>query len=174
MADTLELTTEQLRTRAKELGIKFTKNTSDDTLIDKIEKAEAERAPSVNITASKTSAKALKRVKIIPNNPLERDLPCKLFCVCNRVITLKKVVQFDTPIFLENGVIECIKEQKYVHVKDNTEGDNLTGKPEPVFKDAYTVLELHTPTEEEWNKDTEWVAMKNDKKLKDAAHGVTN
>lgn len=35
-----ELTTEDLRKKASELGIKFTKNTSDDTLISKVETAE--------------------------------------------------------------------------------------------------------------------------------------
>lgn len=32
-----ELTSEELRAKATELGIKFTKNTSDDTLINKID-----------------------------------------------------------------------------------------------------------------------------------------
>ena len=41
------ITTEELRVKADELGIKYTAKTSDDTLLAKIEKAEKEKENNI-------------------------------------------------------------------------------------------------------------------------------
>ena len=56
------ISSEELRAKAKALGIKFTKNTSDDTLISKIEEIE-NSATVVQAKNIKNSRKAKMRVK---------------------------------------------------------------------------------------------------------------
>ena len=57
------ITTEELRVKADELGIKYTAKTSDDTLLAKIEKAEKEKEKEQQLVIKKeeTKNKLLKR-----------------------------------------------------------------------------------------------------------------
>lgn len=167
-----EITTEELRAKAKKLGIRFTKNTSDDVLLEKIEKAEQDTRRIINkeTTSSKKTSMALQRVQVSPLNPLELNLPCKYVAFANRYVTVSKAVQFNTPIFLEECIIAMLKEQKYLYVKDNTEKHSLQPAPEHVYKDAYAITYLGTPTESEWKNDPQWKKMRSDKKLNDIAN----
>lgn len=170
--DSVELTTEDLRAKAKELGIKFTKNTSDDVLIEKIEKIEndAKRVANETTTFSKAYATRLQHVQISPLNPMELNQPAKFVSVANRFVTIRRAVQFNTPIFIEQCIVDALKEQKYFNLKSNTEKHSLGTEPEKVWAPAYNVVDLGTPTEEEWKNDPQWKKMRADKKLSDLAN----
>lgn len=165
----------ELRVKAKALGIKFTKNTSDDTLISKIEAIEnnAITKQAKGISESRNRM-ALRRVIITPRNPLEHDLPAKFITIANRYITVRKAVQFGTEIFLEQCVIDSLKEAKYLHIYDNTRSTSSSKmpdqKPKTELRPAYGIEYLHTPTEQEWKNDTEWKAMREKKALTNAAN----
>ena len=167
-----EMTTEELRAKAKSLGIRFTKNTSDDVLLDKIEAAEKDPRRVINneTSESRKVSKALRRVEVAPLNPMEQNLPAKYISFANRYVTVSKAVQFNTPIFLEKCIIEMLKEQKFLYVKDNTEKHSLQKSPEKVYKPAYQITELGTPTEEEWKNDPQWKKMRTDKQLANLAN----
>lgn len=169
------ISSEDLRTKAKALGIKFTKNTSDDTLIAKIEEIEnsSKVVQSRNVQNSRNTLMALKRVQVQPLNPLELSIPAKFITVANRFITVRKAVQFNTPIFLEQCVIDVLKEMKYLHIEDNVTprgGKSPSTRPKHELKNAYNIVEMHTPTEEEWKNDIEWQAMRSDKALRDSSN----
>ena len=169
------ISSEDLRAKAKALGIKFTKNTSDDTLISKIEEIEnsATVVQAKNIKNSRNTLMALKRVQVQPLNPLELSLPAKFITVANRFVTVKKAVQFNTPIFLEQCVIDVLKELTYLHIEDNVTprgGKSPNTRPKHELRKAYNIVEMHTPTESEWKNDPEWKAMRADKALRDASN----
>lgn len=169
------ISSEDLRAKAKALGIKFTKNTSDDTLIAKIEEIEnsSKAIQSKTIRTSRNTLMALKRIQVQPLNPLELSLPAKFITVANRFVTVRKAVQFNTPIFLEQCVIEVLKELKYLHIEDNVTprgGKSPNTRPKHELRNAYNIVELHTPTESEWKNDAEWKAMRADKALRDASN----
>lgn len=169
------ISSEDLRTKAKNLGIKFTKNTSDDTLIAKIEEIEnsSKAVQSRNVQNSRNTLMALKLVEVQPCNPLELTLPAKFITVANRFVTVKKAVQFNTPIFLEQCVIDVLKDLKYLHIEDNVTargGKTPTARPKHSLKNAYNIIEKHTPTESEWKNDEQWKAMRRDKALRDASN----
>jgi hypothetical protein len=63
-----------------------------------------------------------------------------------------------------------LKEQKYLYVKDNTEKQSIQPAREHVYKDAYAITYLVTPTESEWKNDPQWKKMRSDKKLNDIAN----
>lgn len=161
-----ELTTEDLRKKASELGIKFTKNTSDDTLLSKIETAEKAVAPSRAVNVGRSNAKALKRVKIIPLNPNEQHIPGKFFTFANSYITFKKSVMFKTEIFLEKVMIDHIKGLKYSHIegniKDGLNANNNKSAPKKSLLPAYNVVDLPDLTKEQFE------ALKRDKATRDA------
>lgn len=169
------ISSEDLRAKAKALGIKFTKNTSDDTLIAKIEEIEnsSKVVQSKTIRTSRNTLMALKRVQVQPLNPLELSLPAKFITVANRFVTVKKAVQFNTPIFLEQCVIDVLNELTYLYIEDNVTprgGKTPTTRPKHELKKAYNIVEMHTPTEAEWKNDPEWKAMRSDKALRDASN----
>ena len=168
------ISSEDLRTKAKSLGIKFTKNTSDDTLIGKIEEIEnsANTIHNNNVKNSKKDLMALKLVTINPSNPLEQRLPGKFITLSNRFISITKAVQFRKPIFLEQCIIDVLKEAKYLEIEDNTRspGKNPTARPQTRLVEAYNIVEHHTPTKEEWENDAKWKAMREQKALRDAAN----
>lgn len=168
------ISTEDLRAKAKNLGIKFTKNTSDDTLIAKIEEIEnsSKAVQSKAIRTSRNTLMALKRVQVQPLNPLELSLPAKFITVANRFVTVRKAVQFNTPIFLEQCVIDVLRELKYLHIEDNVTprgGKSPNTRPKHELRNAYNIVEMHTPTESEWKNDEEWKAMRADKASRNAA-----
>lgn len=173
MAEKLEsITSEELRIKAKRYGIKFTKNTSDDTLLAKVETFEKKLNSSAT-TQARNNVRALKHVRVSPLNPLELSLPGKFFTLCNREIKMTKAVQFGKPIFLEQGMIDLLKSLKYVHVNSNvdTSGNGKPTSPKPTteYRDAYSIEELHTPTEEEWKTDPKWKEMRRVKELVNAS-----
>ena len=168
------ISSEDLRAKAKALGIKFTKNTSDDTLIAKIEEIEnsSKVVQSKTIRTSRNTLMALKRVQVQPLNPLELSLPAKFITVANRFVTVKKAVQFNTPIFLEQCVIDVLRELKYLHIEDNVTprgGKSPNTRPKHELRNAYNIVEMHTPTESEWKNDEEWKAMRADKASRNAS-----
>lgn len=167
------ISSEDLRTKAKRLGIKFTKNTTDDVLIAKIEGIENStgRVQSKNTQVSRQSLMALKHVKITPLNPTEFNIKAKFFTLANRYISVTKAVTFNEPIFLEQCIIDLIKEMKFLNIQSNTNSRGKAGseRPRTELKPAYAVSELHTPTEEEWKNGAEWKAMREDKRMRDAA-----
>ena len=158
---------------AKRLGIKFTKNTTDDVLIAKIEGIENStgRVQSKNTQVSRQSLMALKHVKITPLNPTEFNIKAKFFTLANRYISVTKAVTFNEPIFLEQCIIDLIKDMKFLNIQSNTNSRGKAGseRPRTELKPAYAISELHTPTEEEWKNGAEWKAMREDKKMRDAA-----
>lgn len=156
-----ELTSEELRTKATELGIKFTKNTSDDTLIAKIDAVEAETKRAREGNISRKEGRALKRVRIMPLNPLEAKLPAKWFILANSLYTLKKAVSFNKDIFLEKAMINHIKQLKFLQLESNADTKHTT--PNKSITPAYSVVELPdlTPAQLE--------ALKKDKAMRDAA-----
>lgn len=156
-----ELTSEELRTKATELGIKFTKNTSDDTLIAKIDAVEAETKRAREGNISRKEGRALKRVRIMPLNPLEAKLPAKWFILANSLYTLKKAVSFNKDIFLEKAMINHIKQLQFLQLESNADTKHTT--PNKSITPAYSVVELPglTPAQLE--------ALKKDKAMRDAA-----
>lgn len=170
--ETIEsISSADLRAKAKKLGIKFTKNTPDDTLIAKIEEIEgsSQRVQSRNVSTAKELL-ALKLVIVNPLNPLELNLPAKFITVANRYITVKKAVQFRKEIFLEQCVIDVLKEMQYLDVQSNCDKSGTkTPKPSTQLLPAYAITELHTPTEEEWKTDKKWKTMREVKARNDAA-----
>ena len=167
------ISSEDLRAKAKRLGIAFTKNTTDDVLIAKIEGIENStgRVQSKNTQVSRQSLMALKHVKITPLNPTEFNTKAKFFTLANRYISVTKAVTFNEPIFLEQCIIDLIKEMKFLNIQSNTNSRGKAGseRPRTELKPAYAISELHTPTEEEWKNGAEWKAMREDKKMRDAA-----
>ena len=167
------ITSDELRTKAKDLGIKFTKNTDDDTLIAKIEAIEtsASRVQSRNVQNSRQQLTALKHVKVTPLNPVEFNQKAKYVSLVNRFVSIRKAVLFNEPIFLEQCIIDSLKSKKFINVITNVNGKGKQGseRPRTELKPAYGITELHTPTEEEWNNGAEWKAMREDKKMRDAA-----
>lgn len=155
------LTSEELRTKATELGIKFTKNTSDDTLINKIDAVEAETKRAREGNISRKEGRALKRVRIMPLNPLEAKLPAKWFILVNSLYTLKKAVSFNKDIFLEKAMINHIKQLQFLQLESNADTKHTT--PNKSITPAYSVVELPdlTPAQLE--------ALKKDKAMRDAA-----
>lgn len=155
------LTSEELRTKATELGIKFTKNTSDDTLIAKIDAVEAETKRAREGNISRKEGRALKRVRIMPLNPLEAKLPAKWFILANSLYTLKKAVSFNKDIFLEKAMINHIKQLQFLQLESNADTKHTT--PNKSITPAYSVVELPdlTPAQLE--------ALKKDKAMRDAA-----
>lgn len=171
-----EISTEELKTKAKQLGIKFTKNTSDDALLAKIEAAETKKANDVNqhTVDSKHECMALRRVQVAPLNPTEQKLPAKYVCFQNRYVKIAKAVSFNTPIFLEKCIIDVLNSTQYQVIVDNTQilgGKPIKQKPDTYWAPAYQVTELGTPTEEEWKNDPKWKEMRKTKALKDSANG---
>lgn len=159
-----ELTSEELRAKATELGIKFTKNTSDDTLIAKIDTVEAETRRAREGSISRKEGRALKRVRIMPLNPLEAKLPAKWFILANSLYTLKKAVLFNKDIFLEKAMINHIKQLKFLQIESNADtADTKHPTPNKSISPAYSVVELPdlTPAQLE--------ALKKDKAMRDAA-----
>lgn len=156
-----ELTSEELRAKATELGIKFTKNTSDDTLINKIDAVEAETKRAREGNISRKEGRALKRVRIMPLNPLEAKLPAKWFILANSLYTLKKAVSFNKDIFLEKAMINHIKQLQFLQLESNADTKHTT--PNKFITPAYSVVELPdlTPAQLE--------ALKKDKAMRDAA-----
>lgn len=156
-----ELTSEELRAKATELGIKFTKNTSDDTLINKIDAVEAETKRAREGNISRKEGRALKRVRIMPLNPLEAKLPAKWFILANSLYTLKKAVSFNKDIFLEKAMINHIKQLQFLQLESNADTKHTT--PNKSITPAYSVVELPdlTPAQLE--------ALKKDKAMRDAA-----
>lgn len=155
------LTSEELRIKATELGIKFTKNTSDDTLIAKIDAVEAETKRAREGNISRKEGRALKRVRIMPLNPLEAKLPAKWFILANSLYTLKKAVSFNKDIFLEKAMINHIKQLQFLQLESNADTKHTT--PNKSITPAYSVVELPdlTPAQLE--------ALKKDKAMRDAA-----
>lgn len=156
-----ELTSEELRAKATELGIKFTKNTSDDTLINKIDAVEAETKRAREGNISRKEGRALKRVRIMPLNLLEAKLPAKWFILANSLYTLKKAVSFNKDIFLEKAMINHIKQLQFLQLESNADTKHTT--PNKSITPAYSVVELPdlTPAQLE--------ALKKDKAMRDAA-----
>ncbi len=161
------ITTEELRVKADELGIRYTSKTSDDTLLAKIEKAEKEREAKNKQVAEKKVAinrRLKRRVEVRPLNPNELHMKAKFFCLMNSVDTEKVAVPFGTPWFLSDQMIEHIKSQKYLYIPSNV---TQSGKVEPVtkqLKEAYAVTELPPLTKEEFDN------LKKDKMLRDSAN----
>ena len=171
-----EISTEELKTKAKQLGIKYTKNTTDDTLLNKIEAAEQKKASDVNrhVVDSKHECMALRHVQVSPLNPMEQKLPAKYVCFQNRYVKIAKAVSFNTPIFLEKCIIDVLNATQYQVIQDNTQlggGQTIKQKPDTFWAPAYQVTELGTPTEEEWKNDPKWQEMRRTKALKDSANG---
>ena len=167
------ISSEDLRAKAKRLGIAFTKNTTDDTLIAKIEGIENStgRVQSKNTQVSRQSLMALKHVKVTPLNPTEFNVKAKFFTLANRYVSVTKAVVFNEPIFLEQCIINLINDMKFlsIHTNVNEKGKPGSEKPRTELKSAYAISYLHTPTEDEWNNGAEWKAMREDKKMRDAA-----
>ena len=164
--ETIEsISSADLRAKAKKLGIKFTKNTPDDTLIAKIEEIEgsSQRVQSRNVSTAKELL-ALKLVIVNPLNPLELNLPAKFITVANRYITVKKAVQFRKEIFLEQCVIDVLKEMQYLDVQSNCDKSG-TKTPKP----STQLLPAYATTEEEWKTDKKWKTMREVKARNDAA-----
>ena len=173
-----EISTEELKTKARKLGIKFTKNTSDDTLLSKIEAAESKQATDINkqVVDTKHECMALRRVQVAPLNPMEQKLPAKYVCFQNRYVKIAKAVSFNTPIFLEKCIINVLNATQYQVIQDNTQlggGQTIKQKPDTFWAPAYQVTELGTPTEEEWKNDPKWQEMRRTKALKDSANGAS-
>lgn len=164
------LTSEELRVKADELGIKYTNKTSDDTLLAKIEKAEKELEEKEKQTQAKENVKSKllkRRVKVVPLNPNELHMKAKFFCIMNSTSTEKVAVPFNTAWFLSDQMIEHIKAQKYAFIPSNISNSGLGTAEKSVTKeqrDAYTVVELGPISEEEFNN------MKKDKMLRDSAN----
>lgn len=164
------VTSEELRVKADELGIRYTSKTSDDTLLAKIEKAEKELEEKKKQTKEKeaTQSRLLKRrVKVIPLNPNELHMKAKFFCIMNSSSTEKVAVPFSTPWFLSNQMIEHIKSQRYLFIPSNLTKSGLGTAEKSVDKElreAYSIVELGPITEEEFNN------MKKDKMLRDSAN----
>ena len=155
-----EITTEELRSKATSLGIKFTATTADDILLNKIEAYEKAHKAGISTTKAKDSLKVLKRVQIAPLNPNELHLESKFFMLSNTYATLKKVVLFNTPIFLEQVMIEHIKGLEYLQLSSNADKKEKSPTPAKAIRPAYTVTMLSDITPEELK------AMKEDKKTK--------
>lgn len=167
------LTTEELRSKADELGIKYTSKTSDDTLLAKVEKAEKEKQNQEQAKEFRESIqnKRLKRrVKIVPLNPNELNLDAKYFMLMNSSSVEKAVIKFNTPWFVSDQMIEHIKSIQYLYVPSNIKkpsdlGATSKDEVEKRLKPAYTVVELGPITKEEFDN------MKKDKMLRDSANG---
>ena len=156
------MTTEMLRAKADELGVRYTAKTSDDVLLAKIEEAEKKQVKKDNAKIDTAELLKLKRVTIKPLNPNELHQKTKYFCVMNRYLTLRKAILFDKPIFLEQIMIDHIKGLNYVQVPSNL--DNTQPTTETKIVPAYSVIDLPDLTKEELDK------LKKDKALRDAAN----
>jgi hypothetical protein len=156
------MTTEMLRAKADELGVRYTAKTSDDVLLAKIEEAEKKQVKKDNAKIDTAELMKLKRVTIKPLNPNELHQKTKYFCVMNRYLTLRKAILFDKPIFLEQIMIDHIKGLNYVQVPSNL--DNTQPTTETKIVPAYSVIDLPDLTKEELNQ------LKKDKALRDAAN----
>ena len=159
------MTTEMLRAKADELGIRYTSKTSDDILLAKIEGAEAKKVKKDNTKIDMGELMKLKRVIIKPLNPNELHQSAKYFCIMNRYMTVRKAVLFDKPIFLEQVMIDHIKSINYVQVPSNL--NNKQPETETKLTPAYSVTDLPDLTKDELDK------LKKDKALRDAANGGT-
>lgn len=161
-----ELTTEELRSKATKLGIKFTKSTPDDVLLDKIEAKEKLQAATVNLLSGHTPLTALKRIKVTPLNPLERNIEGKYFLLHNSFASIKRMVPFRVPTHAEVAIIQMIEDSKYIQMDSNIDkiakGKVGSGeKPEPREVKAYQVEYLPDLTKAELE------AMKKDKTMRD-------
>lgn len=165
------ITSEELRVKADELGIKYTSKTSDDTLLAKIEKAEKEKKEvdsKVQAREAATNRRLKRRVKVVPLNPCELHLDAKYFMIFNRNSSEKVIVKFNTPWFLSAQMIDHLKGLRYLYVPSNIKKPSdrgISSKDElkREYKPAYQVVELGNISEEEFNE------MKKEKALKNAS-----
>lgn len=167
------VTIEELRKEADDLGIRYSKNTSEDTLEKKIEQAkkdletnkkrEAEEAKRTIGEEFKKEFMALKHVKIHSLVPDERKIKSKYVMFYNPYLTLKKLVQFDTPFYLESGIVDMLEAAQHLELDSNVESSGRIKDDRPTTRlvKSYHIEILPMPTQKEFDK------MKADKKLRD-------
>ena len=86
--DSGEITTEELRAKAKELHIRFTKSTSDDVLLEKIEEAEKLLAPKIKKQFTNKNRMALVHVQVNSLDPYIQKQPHVFRQISNEVVSL--------------------------------------------------------------------------------------
>lgn len=163
----MEVSLNELKKQADDLGITYSPNIGEATLLEKIQKAKIAKGIIDARAKAKDEKKELTKllhVQITNLNDKESDVPAKFFEIGNREMHLRKAIQFDTPIFLEKWVVDYLKNQKFVKMPD-TANAARRGKPvsnEPRLLPAYSIEYLEDITPEKLEE------MKKDKQMRDA------
>ena len=158
--DSGEISTEELRAKAKELHIRFTKSTSDDVLLEKIEEAEKLLAPKIKKQFTNKNRMALVHVQVNSLDPYIQKQPHVFRQISNEVVSLKKAIALNKPIFLEQCMIDLLKSEKFMTLESNTQ---------PADKN---ITYLDQPTEKDWKEDEKWKHMRKVKSLNDSANAL--
>lgn len=168
--DSGEISTEQLRARAKELGIKFTKNTSDDILLEKIEAIEKATKVVEDKQNSYKESMALQHVQITTLDPYIQKLPYIFRQISNAKISLRKAIYLNKPMFLEKCMCDLLTAEKFMQLEDNTNlmaGGRIQAVPKQTYVNRFQIHYLDQPSETEWKNDEKWKSMRKNKTTND-------
>lgn len=159
------MTRDELKAKAKELGIEFKGNIKTDDLEDLVEQAEMEKkaagydkplpkADTESATEGTTKAdmrkSALKMVRCIvtPLDERMRTLPSEMYSTGNRKLGfIKKVVRFNVETLEPQIIIDLLQEKQSLIQQTNMVNGKLETKK--TFSDAFNIRILPDFTEEE-------------------------
>jgi hypothetical protein len=171
--DSGEISTEELRAKAKELHIRFTKSTSDDVLLEKIEEAEKLLAPKIKKQFTNKNRMALVHVQVNSLDPYIQKQPHVFRQISNEVVSLKKAIALNKPIFLEQCMIDLLKSEKFMTLESNTQpADKIIREPKQIWTNRFNITYLDQPTEKDWKEDEKWKHMRKVKSLNDSANAL--
>lgn len=167
---------QELMTKASELGISFRNNASIESLetlikekleemginpeqvsMTKMENAEVVAAPlhkyrSANAIREKQvkEAQRLIRVNITCMNPLKAAWQGEIFTFGNDLLTLKRMVPFNTDTHVESAILAMIKNRKYRVANKPKKGRNANDIT-PILVPEFAVKELKPLSRKELN-----------------------
>ena len=94
----MEVSLNELKKQADDLGITYSPNIGEATLLEKIQKAKIAKGIIDARAKAKDEKKELTKllhVQITNLNDKESDIPAKFFEIGNREMHLRKAIQFD-------------------------------------------------------------------------------
>lgn len=151
----MNLTLDELKAKATELGLAFKDNATQATLEKLIKEHEAKQANpeelDENAMRLKLEKEQLKLVKVIvtTTDPSKVQYKGEYFSVGNAVLgTVSRFVPFNTEWLVEQFLVSHIKSKEFQHIVIHNQGDAKEWH-ESKLVPAYNVVELPAPTKEE-------------------------
>ncbi len=161
-------TLDQLKEKADELGVSYSGNIKEATLLKKIEKEILNLAEETELENGKTnedtktpeevvqeqldSAKSLVRIKLSCLNPMLKSRKGIRVQVGNSVLgTIGRFVPFDREWHVEKILVDDLKSRKFQTFESEESKYGVTRK-RTVLSPAFNVIELEDLTKEELEK----------------------